>query len=433
MKAFTRTAVFSVLIFLVICISINAALVVNKKQSDNTRNLVMNRIWLEYKETADFSKETISDSGELVNHFGKKNFPDCIKFIKFDELEKFSLNSQNDKNQKYIFPITDKASGQQGFIIFEYADNSFAAQLIIINTILFVLLALIVCYALFIYKKIIKPFEELTEYPERLSRGLNTEKFPETKNKFFGKYIWGMNMLGDVLQNGRKKNLRLIKEKLTLTSTFAHGIKTPVTNIKLYSNAIQTGLYTDDINKSNIEIAKKIEKNADDIQALVTKLLDTSTQSIFEYEPVITDFYLKEIRDTIYKEYDNQFKIKKIPYSIKIKDNPILKTDKAGLLRILFQLIDNAIKYGDGTGIFIKMERQEKSFYFSIKNNGKSIEEKEIPFIFNSFWRGSHAENIEGQGIGLYEAKQIANKLGGELLVNITENAFEIILILGEK
>ncbi len=433
MTGFKRTAIYSVLLFLIICISINALLVINKNKSDNSKNLVMNRIWNEYKESADFTNGISFKSEEYISQFGKKNLPDSIKFLKFDELEKFSLNSQNDKNQKYIFPVTDEASGQQGFIIFEYADNSFTAQLIIINTILFVLLALIVCYALFIYKKIIKPFEELTEYPERLSRGLNTEKLPETKNKFFGKYIWGMNMLGDVLQNERKKNLRLIKEKLTLTSTFAHGIKTPVTNIKLYSNAIQTGLYTDDINKSNIEIAKKIEKNADDIQALVTKLLDTSTQSIFEYEPVITDFYLKEIRDTIYKEYDNQFKIKKIPYSIEIKDNPILKTDKAGLLRILFQLIDNAIKYGDGSGIYIKIERQEKSFYFSIKNNGKSIEEKEIPFIFNSFWRGSNAQNTEGQGIGLYEAKQIANKLGGELLVNITENAFEIILVLGEK
>ena len=433
MKAFTRTVVFSVLIFLVICISINAVLVVNKKQSDNTRNLVMNRIWNEYKESADFTNGINFKSEEYISQFGKKNLPDSIQLIKFDELENYSLNMQKGKSQKYIFTVQSKSSGQQGFIIFEYKDNSFKAQLIIINSVLMVILLFILVYTLFIYKKIIKPFEELKEYPERLSRGLNTEKLPESKNRFFGKYIWGMNMLGDVLQNERKKNLRLIKEKLTLTSTFAHGIKTPVTNIKLYSNAIQTGLYTDDINKSNIEIAKKIEKNADDIQALVTKLLDTSTQSIFEYEPVITDFYLKEIRDTIYKEYDNQFKIKKIPYSIEIKDNPILKTDKAGLLRILFQLIDNAIKYGDGTGIFIKMERQEKSFYFSIKNNGKSIEEKEIPFIFNSFWRGSNAQNTEGQGIGLYEAKQITNKLGGDLLVNITDNAFEIILILGEK
>ena len=433
MKAFTRTAVFSVLIFLVICISINAALVVNKKQSDNTRNIVMNRIWLEYKETAAFSKGTIVETEPFVNQFGKKNYPDSIKLIKFDELEKFSLNSQNDKNKKYIFPVTDEASDQQGFIIFEYADNSFAQELIIINIILLLLLICIFVFNLLIYKKIIKPFDELTEYPERLSRGLNTEKLPESKDRFFGKYIWGMNMLGDVLQNERKKNLRLIKEKLTLSITFAHGIKTPVTNIKLYSNAIQTGLYTDDINKSNIEIAKKIEKNADDIQALVTKLLNTSTQSIFEYEPVISEFYLNEIKDIIYKEYDNQLKIKKIPYTMEMKENPIIKTDKNGLLRILFQLIDNAIKYGDGSGIYIKMERQERSFYFSIKNNGKSIEEKEIPFIFNSFWRGSNAQNTEGQGIGLYEAKQIANKLGGELLVNITENAFEIILILGEK
>ena len=143
MKAFTRTAVFSVLIFLVICISINAALVVNKKQSDNTRNLVMNRIWLEYKEAADFSNGISFKSEEYISQFGKKNYPDSIKFIKFDELEKFSLNSQNDKNQKYIFPVTDEASGQQGFIIFEYADNSFAQELIIINIILLLILNLI--------------------------------------------------------------------------------------------------------------------------------------------------------------------------------------------------------------------------------------------------------------------------------------------------
>ena len=135
MKAFTRTAVFSVLIFLVICISINAALVMNKKQSDNNRNLVMNRIWLEYKETADLSNGTIDETEPFVNQFGKKNYPDSIKFIKFDELEKFSLNSQNYKNQKYIFPVSDKASDQQGFIIFEYTDHSFAQELIIINII----------------------------------------------------------------------------------------------------------------------------------------------------------------------------------------------------------------------------------------------------------------------------------------------------------
>jgi len=433
MQGFKRTAIYSVLFFLIICISINALFFINKNKSDNSKNLVMNRIWNEYKESADFTNGISFKSEEYISQFGKKNLPDSIQLIKFDELENYSLNMQKGKSQKYIFPVQSIASGQQGFIIFEYKDNSFKAQLVIINSVFLLLLIFILVYTLFIYKKIIKPFEELKEYPERLSRGLNTEKLPESKNKFFGKYIWGMNMLGDLLQNERKKNLRLIKEKLTLTSTFAHGIKTPVTNIKLYSNAIQTGLYTDDINKSNIEIAKKIEKNADDIQALVTKLLDTSTQSIFEYEPVISEFYLNEIKDIIYKEYDNQLKIKKIPYTMEMKENPIIKTDKNGLLRILFQLIDNAIKYGDGTGIFIKMERQERSFYFSIKNNGKSIEEKEIPFIFNSFWRGSTAQNTEGQGIGLYEAKQIANKLGGDLLVNITENNFEIILVLGEK
>lgn len=67
------------------------------------------------------------------------------------------------------------------------------------------------------------------------------------------------------------------------------------------------------------------------------------------------------------------------------------------------------------TGIYIQIEKQEEGHYFTIRNNGKPVSDTEIPYIFNSFWRGSNAESVEGSGIGLYEAKQIAKRLSGDL------------------
>ena len=50
--------------------------------------------------------------------------------------------------------------------------------------------------------------------------------------------------------------------------------------------------------------------------------------------------------------------------------------------------MENAIKYGDGSGIDIAFEKQEEGYYFTVKNSGKPLPDNEIPYIFKSFWRG---------------------------------------------
>lgn len=419
MKAFIRIVVIYLLCFIVVATGLNIFLFNRQKKTDNTRNVVMNRIAMEYQNEGkiDFSK------------FDNKYCPDNVNFFLINETNLKLLN-QDGKTNKFIFPVQNDSAELNGFLVFEYSDKSFFRMMLIINSGLFLAFLFILIFAIFILEKVLKPFVEFQQYPERLSVGQITEKLPESKNKFFGKYIWAMNMLQDVLENERKKVRKLIKDKETLTSTFAHGIKTPVSNIKLYANAIQTGLYTQTVNEKDAEIAGKIEKNADDIQNLVLNILDTTTTSLFDYEPQITMFYMKEIADYISTEYDNKLTIKKIPYFIEQAENPLIKSDKTGVCKILFQLLDNAIKYGDGTGIKIKLERQGEKFYFSISNNGNTLGENEIPYMFNSFWRGSNASGVEGQGIGLFEAKQIAKKIGGDIFVNIQESQIEFLLMI---
>lgn len=217
-----------------------------------------------------------------------------------------------------------------------------------------------------------------------------------------------------------------------MLTTIAHGIKTPVANIKLYASAIEMGLYQEDgiPDKKDAEIAAKIDKNADDITLLVKEMIETTATGMVDFIASPAKFYINEIVEFINQEYSNRLAMLHIPCKIDCSTEAMIDTDKSGLIRILSQIMDNAIKYGDGSGISIIIEKQDEGFFLSIKNKGKLISEQEIPYIFNSFWRGSNSELAEGSGIGMFEAKQIARKLGGDIYVKRYEETSEMEFVL---
>ena len=276
----------------------------------------------------------------------------------------------------------------------------------------------------YVYKNILKPFRGLSEYPERLARLGTADRLPESRNRYFGKYVWGMNMLADRLENDRRRISELEYKRQTLLASIAHGVKTPVANIKLYASAIMTGLYSDADN--NTGIAEKIDANADKISNMVTALMETSASSISGFEPELNPFYLSELRDLLSEEFSGRLGIAHIPFSVVCENDTLINSDKWGLFRVFSQLIENAVKYGDGTGITITMQKQDDGFCFFVRNKGGLLPEKELPYIFKSYWRGSNAAETEGSGIGLYVAHDIIRKLGGTIVARRLEETSEM-------
>ena len=150
------------------------------------------------------------------------------------------------------------------------------------------------------------------------------------------------------------------------------------------------------------------------------------------FEPHVEAFYLTEIEDFIRREYDNRLNVLRIPYTIDLKSRVMISSDKSGICRILTQLLENAIKYGDGRGITVTVDKNEDGYVFSVRDVGRRIPDSEMPYVFNSFWRGSNASDVEGNGLGLYEASFIACKLGGDIAVRYLEvseeTEFEVFL-----
>lgn len=428
------------ILLFIICLAIGIAvycfIASANKNSEGQRQTLMNRVTneLSSKDSGDIDNclSELRASNNWAAEYGRENVPADISFMKADNADGPYAKLGNGDS---VWSLSEDGV-VYGFLVFTFKENSMAKTIIICEAVVAVCFIVSVIIFIYIDRKVIMPFNRLSDYPERIAKNENADALPESKDKYFGKYIWGMNMLRDRLSGDTRKLRQLEKEQLTLVSTIAHGIKTPVANIKLYSEAIKSGLYRDDgvPDPKDAEVASKITKNADDITDLVKELLESASKGVVVFEPKIGSFYLTEIEEFIKREYDNRLNVLRIPYKIDMKSRVMINSDKEGISRILVQLLDNAIKYTDGRGITITVDKNEDGYFFSVKDTGSRIPESEMPYVFNSFWRGSNAGDVEGNGLGLYEAQFIARKLGGDITVRYLEDTeeteFEVFLPL---
>ena len=318
-----------------------------------------------------------------------------------------------------------------GLAEYRFAVNVYSKMMMLIYAVIGAGAAILLISGVWVINRIVMPFNRLSEYPEKLSRG-NTEKLPQSDSRFFGRYIWGMNMLSDKLEKDRQTISNMFIERQKFITTLVHGIKTPAANIKLLSEAIATGLYDPEgkVNVKDAELAARIEKNAGDIEQLVKQVLDNSTNEIFDFEPVTEPFYRSCLENYIREEYTDALNVRRIPFEIKNIGDPMIDSDMNGICRILRQLMDNAVKYGDGTGITVTMDKNDDGHFIAVMNRGDPLPDSELPFVWGSLWRGSNSGNIKGNGVGLYEARLIAKKLGGDLYMRTAENFTEVVLFL---
>ena len=388
----------------------------------NARSVTVNRLNSVLENEISEGKEPEASVAELLT-LHEAQMPDEIKFLSGKNTEG-SVFSASGGGGNMICPV-HKDEEIIGFAVYTYSDPlKHISDVLVLSVLAFCWLAASV-FLIFIYINLLKPFVRLSEYPERIAKMPDTDKLPETRNRRFGKFIWSMNMLRDVLINERNRSERLEGQRRTLLASVAHGVKTPVTNIRLYAEAIKTGLYSEN-GSDNAALAEKIDRNAEKIQSLVKELIETSASAASSYTPEITSFYISEMAKIISGEYTERMNISHIPFDVECRSEHIMNSDLYGLVRIVSQLIENAVKYGNGEGIKVSIESDPDGVCISVCNKGELLPEEELLFIFDSFRRGSNSHDVEGSGIGLFTARTIASALGGSVAARRLEDSGEM-------
>ena len=297
-------------------------------------------------------------------------------------------------------------------------DDLLIYPIVVTNVAFALTLALFVAMMLYARAKIILPFEKLKNVPYELSKGNLTAPIEETKSKYFGGFVWGVNILRENIEQQKDRELQLQKDKKTLLLALSHDLKTPLSEIKLYSQALARGLYPD--KDKQIEIANRINEKTDEIESYVSQIITASREDFLNFDVSVGEFYLKELVDKIVSHYSEKMALVRTDFSLGEYGNCILKGDLDRSVEVIQNLMENAIKYGDGRHISMDFGVEEDCVLIGVTNSGCTLPEGEINHIFESFFRGSNSDKQKGSGLGLYIARQLMLKMDGETFAKIT-------------
>ena len=289
--------------------------------------------------------------------------------------------------------------------------------IVTVNVILSVMAVLIISVMLYIKFSILAPFERLTDIPYELSKGNLTAPIKETKNRFFGKFIWGVDMLRENIEQQKKRELDLQRDKKMLLLSLSHDIKTPLSAIKLYSKALSKGLY--ESREKQLEIAESINAKADEIEGYVSQIVTASREDFLSFDVNMGEFYLSELVTKIKGYYTEKLSLIGTDFSVYDYSDCLLNGDFDRGIEVLQNVMENAVKYGDGKSIALHFSEEDGCILITVRNSGCTLADTDLPHIFESFWRGANAESIAGSGLGLYIGRRLMRKMDGEIFAEI--------------
>ena len=310
---------------------------------------------------------------------------------------------------------------------FDYSANGYSnkAHFVgIVNTVLGVIAILFIAVMLYIKYAILAPFERMSSLPYELSKGNLTTPVKETKNRFFGKFLWGIDILRENIEQQKQRELEMQKEKKTLLLSLSHDIKTPLSAIKLYSAALSKNLYSD-TEKQHI-IAENINQKADEIEGYVSQIITASREDFLSLEVEMGEFYLSELVEKIAGYYREKLVLIKTDFIVGKYKNCLLSGDLNRSIEVLQNIMENALKYGDGRRMELIFPEDDECVQIAVTNGGCTLGKDDLPHIFESFWRGANAENIGGSGLGLYICRQLMCKMKGEIFAKIDDDIITV-------
>lgn len=310
----------------------------------------------------------------------------------------------------------------------EYQTTEQKNPWIIMNAGLGGLLLISLFLLLFVGKKVLKPFHNMTNLSFELAKGNLSTPIKEEKSKFFGRFLWGMDMLRENLESNKEKELALQKEKKTLILSLSHDIKTPLSAIKLYAKALSQNLY--DTEEKRREALQGIDKNVKEIEKYVSEIVAASREDFLNLEVQLCEVYLSHVMTTIQTYYEDKLGTLHTKFIVEDMEECLLKADKDRLVEVLQNMLENAIKYGDGKEIRISLREEEDCKLLTVENTGCSLKEEELPNIFDSFYRGSNSRNVKGSGLGLYICRELMRKMDGEIFAELRDGRFLVTAVV---
>ncbi len=309
----------------------------------------------------------------------------------------------------------------------------------IVFSVILVLFLTAVMLMAWIYQSMITPIHKLQMAAENIKEGnldfvLETEGYEKDE----------MNELCITFEEMRRRLKENAEEKIAnemesrdLISNIAHDLKTPITAVKGYSEGILDGVANtpEKIDK----YVRTIYNKANEMDTLINELtlyakIDTN-KIPYNFAKINVESYFADCIEEIGMDMETKG-IGLAYYNYTEKDVTMI-ADTEQLRRVVNNIIGNSVKYMNKANGFINVRIKDVGDFIQveIEDNGRGIPQKDLPYIFDRFYRGDVSRNSAtgGSGIGLSIVKKIIEDHGGKIWATSKEDTGTVMYFVIRK
>lgn len=274
---------------------------------------------------------------------------------------------------------------------------------------------------------VLRPLYQMIKTTSLIARGDYSSRVRADSHDEIGELANAFNLMAASLE-------RIEQLRRNMVSDVAHELRTPLTNIRGYLEALQDGVVV-----PTQETFHLLHEETLRLIYLVENLLQLARADASRLGLEIEDTNIEELTSRALKKFDPEFRQKNIRVTAELgEDLDPVPADRKKLSLVIENLLRNALQYTPENGsVLVRTEGIGKTVKFFVQNSGPGIEAKDLPFIFERFYRGekSRSRDFGGTGIGLAIVKEILEAHGGKMGVESTpgKTLFWFSLPLGDR
>lgn len=278
------------------------------------------------------------------------------------------------------------------------------------NWIPILLLALAFCLIVILYfaTKLHNVSEQLSIIEESLTdikKGNWNRRILANENDMTQKICYSIN---DIAMNSQTQLIQLKQSEQAykrLMTSLSHDVKTPLTSLVGYLEAIEKKFVTGEEKEEYIGVALY---KAHHLKGFVESLFDWVKLDAKEQLFQLQQQDLNELTRNLLADWIPTFEEYQFDYKIDISDHEcFIQLDPNAYTRIINNVLQNAISHSEGTKIILEISENEKSVIVQISDNGKGISPHDLPHIFDRMYQGDPSRSTSGNGLGLAIAKEL--------------------------
>jgi len=202
-----------------------------------------------------------------------------------------------------------------------------------------------------------------------------------------------------------------LRERDEFLSVAAHELRTPLTPLRLQLESLLARAG----DEGNRERLQRALRNADRLRVLVERLLDLSRLRTGKFELLLEQVDLKDISSEVLEMLRPEAQRAETELRLTVNGDVSGNWDGARLEQVLTNLLTNALRYGGGKPVEVRLTRQEPWVILEVEDRGLGIAEADLERVFERFERAVSSNHFGGFGLGLYIVRQIVEAHGGSV------------------